>query len=239
MDAARAGRAHRPQARDQALSPSPRHAVPTSGGRAHAARRRLTDAGVAAAFAAWRRMGPIRRRYGGMSGLPLPRVAAFILEPQGEAFAALARRAGLKRRPARLPRRARRDQGHAARLATGSNCRSCKRSSTSARSATIRRSPRFGRCCGGSPPRRRGRKPRVSRARRLPPLRAVGCRKILEFSPVNDDSRARPPKLTVEFAKLPTAHRCRSSARLRESGEDRGPRVELPPELIAQLEDAA
>ena len=31
-----------------------------------------------------------------LSGLPLPRVAAFILEPQGEGFAALARRAGLK-----------------------------------------------------------------------------------------------------------------------------------------------
>ncbi len=31
-----------------------------------------------------------------LSGLPLPRVAAFMLEPQGEGFAALARRAGLK-----------------------------------------------------------------------------------------------------------------------------------------------
>ena len=31
-----------------------------------------------------------------LSGLPLPRVTAFILEPQGEGFAALARRAGLK-----------------------------------------------------------------------------------------------------------------------------------------------
>ena len=31
-----------------------------------------------------------------LSGLPQPRVAAFILEPQGEGFAALARRAGLK-----------------------------------------------------------------------------------------------------------------------------------------------
>ena len=31
-----------------------------------------------------------------LSGLPLPRVAAFIFEPQGEGFAALARRAGLK-----------------------------------------------------------------------------------------------------------------------------------------------
>ena len=31
-----------------------------------------------------------------LSGLPTPRVAAFILEPQGEGFAALARRAGLK-----------------------------------------------------------------------------------------------------------------------------------------------
>ena len=114
-----------------------------------------------------------------LSGLPAPRVAAFILEPKGQGFAALARRAGLKDEPsARLPRRALGDQD--------SFRRTCRRAQTQAGAkghrrmrggATIPRSPRFWLCCGDSPPRPRRRKPRASHARRLSPRPAAGCRR--------------------------------------------------------------
>jgi uncharacterized protein (DUF2336 family) len=113
-----------------------------------------------------------------LSGLPPPRVAAFILEPQGQGFASLARRAGLKDGVLPAFRAALRSKFMAANPATSSNSSSCRRSSTNASGATIRRSPRFWLCCGASPLKRPRRKPRASRARRRDRLRAAGCRRF-------------------------------------------------------------
>ena len=85
MDGARAGRARRPRGarsgdlHDRLVMPSRR----AGGAYACAARRRRTDAGLAAAFAAWRRTDLFAQALAELSGLPTPRVAAFMLEPQG------------------------------------------------------------------------------------------------------------------------------------------------------------
>ena len=207
MDGARASRARRPRSarsgdlHDRLVMPSRR----AGGAYACAARRWRTHASLAAAFAAWRRTDSVRAGFGGTVG------------PADAARRRLyARTAGGRIRRARPPGwpegrrpvspfapRSPRSKRMPARLATGSNCRSCKRSSTHASSSTIRRSPRFGRCCGASPPKRRRRKPQSfareaaasASSGRLPPL--------LEFSPVNDDS-GHAPKLTADFGWPPT-----------------------------------
>ena len=200
MDAARAGRAHRPRGArsgdlyDRFVMPSRR----AGGAHARAARSRRADAGLAAAFAAWRRTGLCSpQALAELSGLPLPRVAAFILEPQRGRLCRARPPGWLEgRRPARLSRRARRDQNSGRRgWRRPQTVRWCKRSSTNASGSTIPRSPRFGRCCGASPPKRRRRKPR--RFAREAAASASGGRlpPILEFSPVNDDS-GHAPKLT-------------------------------------------
>jgi hypothetical protein len=62
---------------------------------------------------------------------------------------------------------------------------------------------------------------------------------VLEFSPVNDDS-GHAPKLTADFGWPPTgAAMLELAAPAANSGDDKAPRVELPPELVARLEDAA
>ena len=128
-----------------------------------------------------------------LSGLPPPRVAAFVVEPHGEGFAALARRAGLKNGLLPAFRAALATiKTHGEGIGTGSDFRSCKRLSTIASGAKIPRSPRFSRCSGVSPPKRRRRKPRASRARRRPRLRAVGCRRYWTFLPSNDDAGDAP-----------------------------------------------
>ena len=128
-----------------------------------------------------------------LSGLPAPRVAAFIREPHGEGFAALAHKAGLK--SGILP------AFRAALAATKTHVgERWRRPETVAgakghrRMRAARRSrarPRFWRCCGASPPRRRGRKPRASRARRLRPLRPAGCRKSWTSLPSTTTSQAK------------------------------------------------
>ena len=88
------------------------------------------------------------------------------------------------RRPACLSRRARRDQSSGApRVATGSNCRWCKRSSTLASCSTILRSPRFGRSCGASPPKRRRRKRRLRPRGGELRLQPVGRHRSWNFRP--------------------------------------------------------
>jgi hypothetical protein len=59
---------------------------------------------------------------------------------------------------------------------------------------------------------------------RLPP--------ILDFSPVNDDE-VRAPKLLADFSRAPT------SAPPTNPREDQAPCVELPPKLVARLDNAA
>jgi hypothetical protein len=66
---------------------------------------------------------------------------------------------------------------------------------------------------------------------RLPP--------ILDFSPVNDDED-REPKLIADLSRVPVnAPPLELDAPPMDAGEDRAPRVELPPELVARLDDAA
>ena len=187
MDGALAGRARRPRGarsgdlHDRLVMPSRR----AGGAYARAARRWRTDAGLAAAFAAWRRTDSVRARSGGTVG------------PAAAARRRLyARAAGGRLRRARPPGwpegaascppfapRSPRSKLMPASLATGSNCRWCKRSSTIASSSTIPRSPRFGRCCGASPPKRQRRKPHTSPARRRLRLQPVGCRRSWNFRP--------------------------------------------------------
>ena len=65
----------------------------------------------------------------------------------------------------------------------------------------------------------------------LPPL--------LEFSPVNDDEH-RAPKLLADFSRTPAgAPPLELDGRPANSGEVKAPRVELPPELVARLDNAA
>ena len=120
-----------------------------------------------------------------------------------------------ERRPARLPRRARRDQNSWRRgwrrAQAGAGAKGHRRMRAARRS---RARPRFWRCCGASPPRRRRRKPRISRARRRLPLRGGRLPQILDFSPVNDDL-GEAPKLIADFGwPRPTARR-RSNSRRR------------------------
>jgi hypothetical protein len=66
---------------------------------------------------------------------------------------------------------------------------------------------------------------------RLPPL--------LEFSPVNDDP-GHAPKLIADFSKTPAgAPPLELDAPPTNPREHHAPRVELPPELVARLDDAA
>ena len=145
------------------------------------------------AFAARRRTGSVRRSLGG------------IVRPAGAARRRLHPRAGWgrfrrarpqgrleERDPARFPRRARRAKDSRRRGSRPvSISSSCKRSSINARRATIPRSPGFWRCSGGSPPRRRGRRPRASRARRLVPLPPASCRKFWTSLPSTTTAAAK------------------------------------------------
>ncbi len=187
MDGALASRARRPRGarsgdlHDRLVMPSGRAA------RAYAcaARRRRTHASLAAAFAAWRRTDSVCAGSGGTLG-PAGAARRRLYPRAAGGRLCRARPPGWleSRRPVRLSRRARGDQSSGRRkLATASNCRSCKRSSTPANSSTIRRSPRFGRCSGVSPPKRRRRKQRTSRARRRLRHQAVGSRSSWNFRP--------------------------------------------------------
>ena len=176
-----------------------------------------------------------------LSGLPPPRVAAFVLEPQGEGFAALARRAGLKGGVLLAFR--------AALAAIKAHAGECwRRAQTAARAKGHRRlraARRSGARQGSGAAvalRRRsgeGGSRDTSRARRRLRLQAVGCRRLLEFSPVNDDD-GHAPKLIADFSRPPVgAPPLELDAPPTNPSEDHAPRVELPPELVARLDDAA
>ena len=174
-----------------------------------------------------------------MSGLPPPRVAAFILEPQGQGFAALARRAGLK--DGVLP--AFRAALAAVKIHGGESGDELKLKLVQKVIDALRAPRRSGARQGSGSHvalRRRGGEggSREFRARggarsasggRLPP--------ILDFSPVNDEGRA--PKLIADFSRAGRPRRRSSSRAADEPREDQAPRVELPPELVARLDNAA
>ena len=174
-----------------------------------------------------------------LSGLPLPRVVAFILEPQGEGFAALARRAGLKAgvllafRAALAAIKAQGTQaGDSLKLPLVQKViDACELIDDPALAKVRALMWRFAAEAAKAEAAHFAREAAASASTgRLPPL--------LEFSPVNDDS-GHAPKLTTDFGWPPTGAAMLELAGPADSGEDRAPRVELPPELVARLDDAA
>ena len=175
-----------------------------------------------------------------LSGLPLPRVTAFILEPQGEGFAALARRAGLKNGVLLAFRAA------LAAIKTQVGAPSdalklslvqkvidaCEQRDDPALAKVRALLWRFA---------AEAAKAEAAHFAREAAAPASGGRLplILDFSPVNDDS-GQAPKLIADFAWPPTgAAPLELAAPSAISSEDRAPRIELPPELVARLNDAA
>jgi uncharacterized protein (DUF2336 family) len=173
-----------------------------------------------------------------LSGLPLPRVVAFILEPQGEGFAALARRAGLKA-GVLLAFRAALAAIKAQAVESGDRLKlplvqkvidACELIDDPALAKVRALMWRFAAEAAKAEAASFAREAAASTSvGRLPPL--------LEFAPVNDDS-GHAPKL--DFGWPPTgAAMLELAAPSTNPCEDEAPRVELPPELVARLDDAA
>ena len=173
-----------------------------------------------------------------LSGLPLPRVAAFILEPQGEGFAALARRAGLKAGVTFAFRAAL----AAIKTQVGAPADALKLSLvqkvidaceqrddpalTKVRALLWRFAAEAARAEAAEFAREAS-----APAGRLP--------LVLEFSPVNDNS-GQAPRAEGGLCPPPTgAAPLELAAPSAISSEDRAPPIELPPELVARLNAAA
>lgn len=169
-----------------------------------------------------------------LSSLPPPRVAAFILEPQGQGFAALARRAGLK--DGVLPAfRAALFAIRSEVLESGDGLKlklvqvvidHCERLDDPALAKVLALLWRFAAEAAKAEAASFAREAAASvSGGRLPP--------ILDFSPVNDDV-GRAPKLLADFSSPPAG-----SPPPTDASENQAPPVELPPELVARLADAA
>ena len=126
-----------------------------------------------------------------------------------------------------------------ARPATGSSCRWCKRSSTNANGATIRRWPKSWRCSGASPPRRRGRKPPASPATRSRRRPSGGCRATSTSLPPTTTPRETDAEPRISTRCASARRNSNSAPWLADPIDDRAPRIELPLALIAALDDAA
>ena len=170
-----------------------------------------------------------------LSGLPPSRVAGFLLEPRGQGFAALARRAGLKASllpPFRAALTAIKAQGptpgEGLKLALVQTViDACERVHDPALTKVRALLWRFAAEAAKAEAANFVREAAASASGgRLPPL--------LDFSPVNDDSD-RAPTLLVDFSRAPLE----LDAPLASASEDRAPRVELPFELVARLDAAA
>jgi hypothetical protein len=174
-----------------------------------------------------------------LSRQPLPRVAAFMLEPRGEGFAALARRAGVRSGVLSAFRAALAAvKTHAGEPGDGLKLPlvkkvidECEELDDPALAKVLALLWRFAAEAAKAEAARFAREAASTSVGRLPPL--------LEFSPVNDDS-GHAPKLTADFGWPPTgAAMLELAAPAANSGDDKAPRVELPSELVARLEDAA
>jgi uncharacterized protein (DUF2336 family) len=174
-----------------------------------------------------------------LSALPLPRVAAFILEPQGEGFAALARRAGLKSGVLPAFRAALAAiKVHAGEIGDGLKLSlvqevidECEKRDDPALAKVRTLLWRFAAEAARTEAASFAREAAASASGgRLP--------QILDFAPVNDDA-SQAPKLIADFSKFPTSGPVPElSPPSANPGEDRAPRVELPPKLIARLDAA-
>ncbi len=175
-----------------------------------------------------------------LSALPLPRVAAFILEPQGEGFAALALRAGLKSGVLAAFRAALAAiKVHAGEIGGGLKLSlvqkvidECERRDDPALTKVRALLWRFA--------AEAARAEAVGFAREAAASASGGrLPRVLDFSPVNDDA-GQAPKLIADFGWPPAgAAPLELAAPSVTSTEDRAPRIELPPELVARLDTAA
>jgi uncharacterized protein (DUF2336 family) len=174
-----------------------------------------------------------------LSGLPTPRVAAFILEPQGEGFAALARRAGLKGGVLFASRAAL--GAIKAQAAEGGDrlklplvqkvIDACELIDDPALAKVRALLWRFAAEAAKAVAASFAREAASASSGRLP--------LVLEFSPVNDD-KDRAPKLVANFSRTSVgAPPLELDAPPPDPSEDTAPRIELPPELVVRLEDAA
>jgi hypothetical protein len=174
-----------------------------------------------------------------LSGLPLPRVVAFILEPQGEGFAALARRAGLKA-GVLLAFRAALAAIKAQAVESGDRLKlplvqkvidACELIDDPALAKVRALMWRFAAEAAKAEAASFAHEAASASVGRLP--------RLLEFSPVNDDEDCAP-KLIADFSRTPAgAPPLELDAPPTSPSEDHAPRVELPPELVARLDDAA
>jgi uncharacterized protein (DUF2336 family) len=174
-----------------------------------------------------------------LSGLPLPRVAAFMLEPQGEGFAALARRAGLKSGVLPAFRAALAAiKTHLGEPGDGLKLKlvqkvidECEQRDDPTLAKVRALLWRFA---------AEAAKAEAASFARAAAQSASGGRlpRILDFSPVNDDS-GQAPKLIADFGALSTGGSPpQLAAPPANPGKDRAPHVELPPELVARLDAA-
>jgi uncharacterized protein (DUF2336 family) len=176
-----------------------------------------------------------------LSGLPLPRVAAFILEPRGEGFAALAHRAGLKSgvlsafRAALAAIRTRAGEAHGGLELelVQKVIDECEPLDDPALHKVLALLWRFAAEAARAEASEFAREAASAPSRRLP--------QILDFCPLNDDGAGCAPKLTAEFdwAETGSAPALELSAPGADLTEDRAPRVERTPELVAPIDDAA
>ncbi len=175
-----------------------------------------------------------------LSDLPLPRVTAFMLEPRGEGFAALARRAGLKSsvlpafRAALSAMKAHiGGAGKGLKLSlTQTVIDECERRNDPALTKVLALLWRFAAEASRAEAANFAREAAASApGGRLP--------QILGFSPVNDDA-AQAPMLIGDFGKSARgAAPPELSAPTAKPSEGRAPRIELPPELVTRLNAAA
>jgi hypothetical protein len=176
-----------------------------------------------------------------LSGLPLTRVAAFIREPHGEGFAALAHRAGLKSRILPAFRAAVvAMKTHAAQGGDGLKLSlvqevidECERRDNPALTKVLALLWRFA--------AEAAKAEAVGFAREAARSASPGrLPQILDFFPVNDDLAGEPTKLiNFDWRSEVAAPPLELGAPADELGEDQAPRVELPPELVAPFNDAA
>ena len=175
-----------------------------------------------------------------LSGLPLSRVKAFIREPRGEGFAALAHRAGLKSgvlpafRAALAAIRTRRGEPHEGlELALVQKViDECERLDNPALARVLALLWRFAAEAARGEAAEFAREAASAPSRRLP--------QILDFSPLNDDGEGCAPKLIAEFDWAEdSAPPLELGAQALELTEDRAPRVELPRDRAAPIDDAA
>jgi uncharacterized protein (DUF2336 family) len=176
-----------------------------------------------------------------LSGLPLPRVAAFILEPQGEGFAALAHTAGLRSGILPAFRAALAAiKTHVGEAGDGLKLSlvqkvidECERRDNPALTKMLALLWRFAAEAARAEAAGFARAAAASASPgRLP--------QILDFSPVNDDDAGLAPKLIASFDWPPAGRQPLELGALAvEFSDDKAPRVELPPERGAPFDDAA